>query len=394
MKKFKFCILSVLLLILGTFPAAVFAHGTEEHHQKELLLQNTLTYSLIALLLLTGLFIILFIMTKIKMQNLNVKKKDGRIQRDNLKKRVTLYKWMSILSLVAVVLTGGLSLLSEETNTNAVEFQHIHGIGFTNSGNQIYVPAHDGLRKYSYGQWTIPEGEKHDYMGFSMVDNGFYSSGHPAPGSSMKNPFGVIKSTDGGKTLKTLDLYGVMDFHLMDVGYESHSIYVFNPKPNPQMNEVGIYYTNDETKTWHKSNMNRLVGDPSALAVHPTEKNILAVGTQNGVYLSKDSGDTFENIASHLQTTALSFDTEGNLLIGGVGNEVQLLVFNIETQKSKPINIPSFSEDAISYIAISPSNNNSLVFSTFKKDIYLSNNNGRTWSEIADEGKGISKNKR
>jgi hypothetical protein len=33
------------------------------------------------------------------------------------------------------------------------------------------------------GKWKEAPGEMHDYLGFSMADNGFYSSGHPAPGT-------------------------------------------------------------------------------------------------------------------------------------------------------------------------------------------------------------------
>src|SRR3546814_19465798 len=47
----------------------------------------------------------------------------------------------------------------------------------------------------------LPE---HDYMGFATTREAFYSSGHPAAGSNLINPFGLIKSTDAGKTWRQL----------------------------------------------------------------------------------------------------------------------------------------------------------------------------------------------
>ena len=99
-----------------------------------------------------------------------------------------------------------------------VEMPHIHGLGFSADGQQLLVPAHDGLRVYAGGRWQVPELPAHDYMGYAPTDNGFYSSGHPAPSAGLVNPLGLVKSTDGGKTLTTLGFQGQSDFHLMGVG--------------------------------------------------------------------------------------------------------------------------------------------------------------------------------
>ncbi|MGH2537487.1 MAG: hypothetical protein ACRDHL_08850, partial [Candidatus Promineifilaceae bacterium] len=102
----------------------------------------------------------------------------------------------------------------------AVEFPHIHGLGFSADGRQLFVPAHDGLRLFSNGQWQIPDAAGHDYMGYAPADDGFYSSGHPHPSSGLVNPLGLVKSNDGGQTLTRLGFEGESDFHLMGVGYQ------------------------------------------------------------------------------------------------------------------------------------------------------------------------------
>ncbi|MGH2535886.1 MAG: F510_1955 family glycosylhydrolase, partial [Candidatus Promineifilaceae bacterium] len=115
------------------------------------------------------------------------------------------------------------------------EFPHIHGLGFSADGRQLFVPAHDGLRLFSDGQWQIPDAPAHDYMGYAPADDGFYSSGHPHPSSGLVNPLGLVKSTDGGQTLTRLGFEGESDFHLMGVGYQNHAIYVVNPRANSRL---------------------------------------------------------------------------------------------------------------------------------------------------------------
>jgi hypothetical protein len=90
---------------------------------------------------------------------------------------------------------------------------HVHGLGYSTNGSFIMIPAHDGLKVFKEGKWGSLTGDKHDYMGFSVVNKGFYSSGYPAEGSSLKNPFGIVMSEDNGKSLNILDLHGEIDFH-------------------------------------------------------------------------------------------------------------------------------------------------------------------------------------
>ncbi len=386
MMKMKLYVLFIFTILLGAFPVGVFAHGTEDEHQKEVFLQNVITYSLYGTSILVILFVILLILTKKKINQVNVKKKEGREKRDTLNQIAKFYKWLSILSLIALILAGGLNLMTNKTTEKVIEFQHIHGLGFTDDGEGIYVPAHDGLRVYSDGQWTIPDGEKHDYMGFSMVDDGFYSSGHPSPGSNMKNPFGIVKSEDMGESLETLDLYGEIDFHNMAVGYYSHAIYVQNPQPNSKMDDTGLYYSLDNTKTWKKSEMNGIEGEPVAMAVHPSKENVIVISTDKGVFLSTDHGNQFDGLVDR-PATSLAFTKEGNLLAGILTNQPSLIKVNIDSRQQTTIQIPKVKEeDAISFIAANPQNPDELVLTTFLKDIYLTNNNGEQWEKIAEVG--------
>lgn len=276
------------------------------------------------------------------------------------------------------------------SETSGIELTHVHGIGFSEDGKGLYIPSHDGLKVFEKGTWKEASGEPHDYMGFAMVDDGFYSSGHPGVGSSLKNPFGIIKTTDMGETLKMLDLYQEVDFHGMAVGYYSHAIYVLNPAANSRMSETGLYFSTDDTKSWTKSDMTGLQGSVFSIAVHPTNEAIVAFGTNEGVFLSKDYGKSFVSIVES-PTTAVTFSAKGELFAGLISDKAVLTTFNSETNEPITLSIPSLSqENAITYLAINPQNDENITFATVEKDIYMTQDSGGSWSQIADKGKVIN----
>ena len=180
-------------------------------------------------------------------------------------------------------------------NTQNVQFAHLHGMGFSSDGGQLFITAHDGFRVYEKGRWLIPDLPINDYMGYSPTNSGFYSSGHPGPASKQINPLGLVKSTDGGQTLTALGFVGQSDFHLMGVGYETHAIYVLSPERNAILN-VGLSYSLDDGKTWHQSQAGGVVGNILQIAVHPTQDNIVALATDSGLFLSTDYGQKFRQI--------------------------------------------------------------------------------------------------
>ena len=50
--------------------------------------------------------------------------------------------------------------------------------------------------------------------------------------SNLKNPLGIMKSTDQGNTLEKIKFYGEIDFHYLAASYYNHTLYVYNEHPN------------------------------------------------------------------------------------------------------------------------------------------------------------------
>src|SRR3981189_2219891 len=103
-------------------------------------------------------------------------------------KRTRLFAVAALIALLAAPARAEVTLV------------HVHGLAFSADGKRLMIPSHFGLAVYENGKWSKAPGPQHDYMGFSATASHIYSSGHPAPGSGLVNPFGLLRSRDGGKT--------------------------------------------------------------------------------------------------------------------------------------------------------------------------------------------------
>ncbi|MEO8838165.1 MAG: F510_1955 family glycosylhydrolase [Herbaspirillum sp.] len=270
-----------------------------------------------------------------------------------------------------------------------IELMHVHGLSYSADGKKIFIPSHNGLAVYSNGGWSKLAGPESDFMGFSATHNAFYSSGHPAAGSSEVNPFGVIKSKDGGKTWQKLGLAGEADFHTLATSFGTNVVYVMNHQPNTRMSDAGIYATDSDGMKWRKAAANGLGAKVNSLAVHPTDAKIVAAGAADGLYLSRDGGDHFERLAANKQVLAEWFDLSGDQLwFSSYAGKPMLSQINLKkgaTAKNVPLSMAG--DDAVAYIAQNPVNRDEIAIATFKRSVYVSKDRGRNWTQIATEGK-------
>jgi len=217
----------------------------------------------------------------------------------------------------------------------SVALPHVHGLAYSADGKQLFIPSHDGLAIYSNSRWSKASGPQHDYMGFSVTKNRFYSSGHPAPGSALKNPFGLIVSGDGGRTWDKRGLEGESD------------------------------------------------------SVHPSNPRIVAVATKDGLFLSTGSGAHFERLTAG-QALAACFDLDAEHLFYSMHDgAARRYRQSLKSRSRSEVPLPSLTQDAVSYIAQNPADRAEYAIATFERSVFLSRNMGKNWTQIARNGQTI-----
>jgi hypothetical protein len=263
---------------------------------------------------------------------------------------------------------------------------HVHGLSYSPDGKRLMIPSHQGLAVHEGGTWSKAPGPQHDYMGFSATARRVYSSGHPAPGSGLVNPFGLIRSGDGGRSWEKLGLEGETDFHLLAASWNANAIYVWNPSPSSRISRRGLHVSTNEGSSWKAAPSAGLDGDPRALGVHPDDPKTVGVATAKGIFVSRNSGDSFRPIVNG-DATAVFFDLDGKRLwLGTFDGRARLSVSGLANSDIQQVTIPALQDDAVAYVAQNPVNRSEYAIATFQRSVFLTKDAGRTWSPIAERG--------
>lgn len=289
---------------------------------------------------------------------------------------------------MALALLLGIPGLAAAVAGPAVTLMHVHGLSYSADGKQLMIPSHHGLAIFSEGRWSKAAGPAHDYMGFAATRDALYSSGHPAPGSGLTNPFGLIKSRDGGKTWQKLGLEGESDFHTLATSYETNAVYVVNHQANSRMSAQGIYYTLADGIKWQRADARGLKSKLNGLAVHPADASIVAAATDDGLYLSRNAAASFEPLVGGKRVLAAAFDLAGKQVwfSGHAGQALLSSIALAAGAKPQETKLPAMADDAVAYIAQNPARHDEIAIATFKRSVFLSKDRGRSWTRIANEG--------
>jgi len=284
---------------------------------------------------------------------------------------------------------GAMALALPALGQGAMTLRHVHGLGYSADGSRLMLPSHDGLAVYSGGRWSKAPGPRHDYMGFAVTRDSIFSSGHPAPGTGLANPFGLIRSRDGGQSWSKVGLEGEADFHVMAAGYASNAVYVHNPAPNSRMPRPGLYRMIGQGLGWRSADGRGLRGEIHALAVHPTEAGTLAATTSAGVFLSRNGGDEFQPIVEGAQALAACFTLDGDgLWFSTFDDRPRLYRVTLRNGSREEIALPSLGRDAVAFIAQNPARKAEFAIATFERSVFVTPDGGKTWTPIAEHGRG------
>ena len=221
---------------------------------------------------------------------------------------------IAVLAVLAVGVAGLLTIWlsaggddGEPVEVDAITHEfagnHLHGIGFDSARDRLYLATHyglyfmtpadegdDGWRLYRLGERTD------DFMGFALDPHNprlMYTSGHPAEGGNL----GVLKSADGGETFERVfdgpDGEPV-DFHAMALSPAEPGVLYGHYYGDERM-----YRTRDGGGNWDWFDAEGLPpGGPCwaspCLATEPDDAATVYAGTEEGLYVSTDGGETWE----------------------------------------------------------------------------------------------------
>lgn len=266
--------------------------------------------------------------------------------------------------------------------------EHIHGIGYPGNDNGLYIASHEGLKIYKEGKWLETQAENHDYMGFQAVEDGFLASGHPEEGSSLKNPFGLVKSTDFGQSLEKLAYYGESDFHFLAASYQGKGLYIINEHPNSDLG-TGVYVSKDDGKNWAKAALDGFESNTlGMMAVHPEKEDTFAMATKDGIYLSNDAGQNVKKIGEYEMVTAATMSKDFLFFSPIADKNFKLTKLDLGTQEVSDLTIPTLNVDnPIIYITTQQKQDGKIAFITYQNDLYESTDDGKTWKQLLAKGK-------
>lgn len=104
---------------------------------------------------------------------------------------------------------------SPSTVSLSTPVDHVHAAVYVDG--RLLVGTHTGVVEVepASGEVSKRGASQDDFMGLAGTAELLVASGHPGAGSTLPDPVGLIRSSDGGQTWETVSLTGEIDFHAL-----------------------------------------------------------------------------------------------------------------------------------------------------------------------------------
>lgn len=224
---------------------------------------------------------------------------------------------------------------------------HIHGAGFWQDDERPVIATHAGLMEYREDGWYTLPTNRHDYMGFEVVEDGFYASGHPDRRTDFKNPLGVLYGKDHGTMLEARSLEGEADFHYMSAGYETGTLYVYLEEATSQL-ETGFHRSTDGGRTFEPMQVQRIEeAQVAGIVADATDAERVFLYGPSGILVSNDSGDSFEPLVEAEQVVTVGADQGQLAYVRQTDGSFKGVRFNLNDESTETFNLPELQADAV-----------------------------------------------
>jgi hypothetical protein len=236
---------------------------------------------------------------------------------------------------------------------------HIHHVKVVE--NKVLVLTHAGLFELvGKNDMKLVTKDKFDVMGFTTLGKALVASGHPAEGSKMPNPIGLVRSIDGGLSWKAISLVGKVDFHFLE-GAGSDLYGADSQSGN-------LLYSADSGKTWSSLGANTFAD----IAVSP-EMSGMAIAIKNSdLLLTKNAFKSITKIKNSLKFTQIEWRNSGLYALSGSS-------LYKSTNSGKSWTKQSTFKGAPGILSAS----DELMLVTVGSDIYTSKSEGKSFKKLS-----------
>jgi len=257
---------------------------------------------------------------------------------------------------VTVALMGVTHAASAATLDSVSHIHHVKVIE-----NKVLVLTHEGLFELvGKNNIKLVGKDRIDVMGFTSLGKLLVASGHPAVGSKMPNPIGLVKSLDGGLTWKPVSLLGKVDFHFLEGA--GSDLYGADSQTGKLM------YSSDSGKTWKDLGENTFTD----IAVSPKMSGMAIAIKDSELLLTEQAFKSTTKIKNTLKITQIEWRKSGLYGLGGSSLYKSTNSGKTWTMLSTFKGVPGI---------LSASDQMMLV--TVGSDIYTSNNEGKSFKKIS-----------
>ena len=222
--------------------------------------------------------------------------------------RPVLSGWLATAALVAAAVAGcgGEPTPTPELVQEGPATGHVHAIGVDPADGSVIVAAHTGLFRAAPGaDRAEPTGDARDAMGFTVEGPARYvASGHPALGSDEPQSVGLIRSTDAGRTWRSVSLSGEADLHVLDVGAGGR-VYGYDAMSGQFLASA------DDGRSWRRTSLPPVLD----VAVDPEDADTVVASGEEGLLRSTDGGGRWRAVAA-LAPGHLLWTDDGLVLLG------------------------------------------------------------------------------